>query len=241
MLVELLAGRAGCAAEDILGFDLAVHDTQPGSFWGAGQEFIADSQLDNLASCHAALTALTASHERSSVTRVVALFDHEEIGSESAQGADGSLLGDVLERILLAQDDDREGYMRALASSLMISADMAHAYQPNFPSAYEPQHTVRVNEGPVLKINANQRYATDGLGAARFAALCQRAGVPHQTYSHRTDLACGSTIGPVSAARLGVPTIDIGNPMWAMHSIRESAGVLDHSYMIRLLRAFFAD
>jgi aspartyl aminopeptidase len=116
---------------------------------------------------------------------------------------------------------------------------MAHAYHPNFPNAYDPQHVVRVNGGPVIKLNACQRYATDALAEARFALLCQEAQVPVQRYSHRGDLACGSTIGPMSAAKLGIATVDVGNPMWAMHSVRESAGVLDHDFMIRVLTRFF--
>ncbi len=236
----LLAGQIGCAAEAIIGYELAAYDTQPGSFWGAAQEFVADSQLDNLASCHAGLSALIAS-EDPEATCLAAFFDHEEIGSESAKGADGSFLADVLERVAIATALDREAYKRALARSFLISADMAHAYQPNFPAAYEPQHLVKVNGGPVIKINVNQRYATDGQGEARFADLCERAGVPCQKYTHRSDLACGSTIGPMTSARLGVTAVDVGNPMWAMHSVRESAGVADHDWMIRVLRQFFDD
>jgi aspartyl aminopeptidase len=237
---RLLAKEVGCAAEAILGYELAVYDTQPGGFWGAAQEFVADSQLDNLASCHAGLSALTSCTDPAA-TCLTAFFDHEEIGSESAKGADGSFLADVLERVALATSLDRQSYKRALARSFLISADMAHAYQPNFPAAYEPQHLVKVNAGPVIKINVNQRYATDGQGEARFAELCERAGVPYQKYTHRSDLACGSTIGPMTAARLGVTAVDVGNPMWAMHSVRESAGVADHHWLIRVLRQFFND
>jgi len=239
-LLNLLAERAECRADQILGFELNVCDTQKGTFWGPDREYMAASQLDNLASCHAALSALQ-QLEDPAASCVGALFDHEEIGSESSKGADGSLLADVLERIALGLAIDREGYKRALAKSFLISADMAHAHHPNFPNAYEPQHAARVNAGPVVKINANQRYATDGIGQSRFIRMCETAGVPCQTYTHRTDLACGSTIGPMTAARLGIPAVDVGNPMWAMHSIRESAGVLDHGYMIRVLREFFSE
>lgn len=238
--LSLLAKQAGCQPKAVLGFELAVHDTQPGAFWGPQREFTANSQLDNLASCHAGLTALAGLGETPACC-VGAFFDHEEIGSESAKGADGSLLADTLERIALGSGVDREGYKRALARSFLISADMAHAYQPNFPQAYEPQHLIKVNAGPVIKINVNQRYATDSTGEARFIRLCEQAGVPYQKYTHRTDLGCGSTIGPMTAARLGLPAVDVGNPMWAMHSIRESAGVLDHTYMIRVLQHYFAE
>ena len=121
----------------------------------------------------------------------------------------------------------------------MISADMAHAYQPNFPLAYDPDHKVTVNKGPVIKVNANHRYSTESVSQAMFVDWCEQAGVPYQKYSHRSDLACGSTIGPITSARLGIRSVDVGNPLWAMHSIRESAGVLDHGYMIRVMKRFF--
>jgi aspartyl aminopeptidase len=234
----LLAERAGCAAGEILSFDLNVYDTQPGAFWGADGEFIADGQIDNLSSCHAGLAALLAA-EAGQHTQVAAFFDHEEIGSESHKGADGSLLGDVLERIAHATATLGPDYKRALARSFLVSADAAHAHHPNFPNAYEPLHHIRVNGGPAVKLNANQRYATDGLGEARFMALCEAAGVPCQKYVHRTDLACGSTIGPMTSARLGLPTVDCGCPMWAMHSARESAGALDQAWFAAVLTRFF--
>ena len=127
-----------------------------------------------------------------------------------------------------------------MARSFFISADMAHAYHPNFPAAYEPEHKVLVNAGPVIKTNASQRYSTDAETAARFMGFCETAGVPCQQYAHRSDLGCGSTIGPIVAARLGIASVDVGSPMWAMHSARESAGALDHGYMIAALAAAFA-
>ena len=237
---KLLLEQSVCAAERLLSFDLAVYDTQKGAFWGAEKEFYADSQLDNLASCHAALQALLDDTVlENENTLVCAFFDHEEIGSESNKGADGSFLGDVLQRIALATEKNKEDFSRALAKSFMISADMAHAYQPNFPLAYDPDHKVTVNKGPVIKVNANQRYSTESVSLAMFVDWCEQAGVPYQKYSHRCDLACGSTIGPTTSARLGIRSIDVGNPLWAMHSIRESAGVLDHGYMIKVLKKFF--
>jgi aspartyl aminopeptidase len=237
-LRSLLAASAAADAKDIMTWELNVFDTQAGCLWGPDLEFIADSQLDNLASCHAALTALAATAEPAS-TCVCALFDHEEVGSESAAGAGGSFVSDVLRRIAGKMAVDDEGYRCALARSFFISADMAHAYHPNFPAAYEPNHRVVVNGGPVVKTNANQRYGTGAETAARFIELCERAGVPHQHYAHRTDLACGSTIGPIVSARLGIPCVDVGSPMWAMHSVRESAGVLDHSHMTAALAAAY--
>ena len=219
---------------DIINFELNVFDTQKGAIWGQHQEFIADSQLDNLASCHAAITALTNTKHPTS-TAICALFDHEEVGSESATGASGSFLADVIHRIGLSQNLDQEDTLRALAKSFFISADMAHAYHPNHASSYEPCHHALVNKGPVIKTNANQRYATSADSAAKFIGLCEQAGVPYQQYAHRTDLGCGSTIGPIVASRLGVNSVDVGSAMWAMHSLRESAGVLDHTYMITVL------
>ena len=231
-----IADQLGVAADDLLTWELSAYDTQKGAFWGADREFIANSQLDNLASCHAALSALLAKTDSRS-TSVVALFDHEEVGSESAAGASGSFVADVLSRLATARGLDAEDQRRMLAASFFISADMAHGWHPNFPAAYEPCHRVLVNAGPVIKSNANQRYSTSGETAARFMGLCGQAGVPCQQYAHRTDLGCGSTIGPIVAARLGIPAVDVGSPMWAMHSLRESAGVLDHGYMIAALGA----
>ncbi len=225
---------------NIISFELNVFDTQKGSCWGPNQEFIANSQLDNLASCHAAITALLSAKDLNA-TAICALFDHEEVGSESASGASGSFLADTVNRIAISSGLSEEAKLRALAQSFFISADMAHAYHPNHPGAYEPCHHVMVNHGPVIKTNANQRYSTNAETAARFITLCERAKVPYQQYAHRTDLGCGSTIGPIVASSLGIASVDIGSPMWAMHSIRESAGVLDHSYMTAVLSEFFQD
>lgn len=236
--LETLARELKVAAEAIVTFELNVFDTQKGTLWGANQEFIANSQLDNLASCHAAVTAIT-SIKNPTATSVCALFDHEEVGSESATGASGSFLADTIKRIHYAQQLDTEAQLRALANSFFVSADMAHAYHPNHAGSYEPCHHVQVNKGPVIKTNANQRYSTNAETAARFIQLCEQANVPFQQYAHRTDLGCGSTIGPIIASGLGVASVDVGSPMWAMHSIRESAGVLDHSYMTAVLKTLY--
>ncbi len=237
--IQQIADALKVNIADILTWELNVYDTQKGSFWGANQAFIANSQLDNLASCHAALTALLA-NKNSATTNVVAFFDHEEVGSESATGASGSFLNDVINRIALHDNLNATDRLRALAHSLFISADMAHAYHPNFSGSYDPHHHVLVNQGVVIKSNCNHRYASNADTAARFMQICQQADVPYQQYVHRTDLGCGSTIGPIVAAQLGVATVDVGCPMWAMHSLRESAGVLDHHYMIRALTQAFA-
>lgn len=237
-LRKLLADAVKAEAADLLSWELAVYDVQKGCLWGANEEFVADSQLDNLASSHAALTALIAT-KQPTATCVAAFFDHEEVGSESATGAGGNFITDVLNRIGSQAQLDEEDRRRAMTRSFFISADMAHAYNPNFPAAYEPGHKVMVNGGPVIKTNVNQRYSTNAETAARFMELCEKAGVPCQQYAHRTDLGCGSTIGPVVAAQLGVASVDVGSPMWAMHSARECAGVLDHTYMIAALTAAF--
>lgn len=239
LLSDALAGKLAIPPQAIVGWDLAFYDTQKGSFWGIEQEFMANSQLDNLASCHAALEALL-STEKPQATSICALFDHEEVGSESATGAGGSFLLDVIERICHSTQLSHEDKLRSFASSFFISADMAHAFHPNHAGSYEPCHHVQVNQGPVIKTNANQRYSTNAVTAARFIQLCEKAGAPYQQYAHRTDLGCGSTIGPIMAAQLGIATVDVGNPMWAMHSIRESAGVLDHSHMIATLQQHYA-
>ncbi|HEX5394159.1 MAG TPA: M18 family aminopeptidase [Rhodocyclaceae bacterium] len=239
-LRKLLADKAGADAADLLSWDLAVYDTQKGSLWGADEEFIASSRLDNLASTHAALQALLTT-EQPEATCIAALFDHEEVGSESTTGAGGSFAADVLARISINVGVEGEDRHRAMTKSFFVSADMAHAYQPNFPAAYEPGHKVLVNKGPVIKTNCNQRYATSAETAARFMGFCEKAGVPFQQYAHRTDLGCGSTIGPIVAAQLGMPTVDVGSPMWAMHSLRESCGALDQAYMIGALTAAFGN
>jgi aspartyl aminopeptidase len=237
-LNEIIADHLNINQADILTWELNVYDTQKGCLWGSNNEFIANSQLDNLASCHAALQALI-STSKPDATNICAFFDHEEVGSESATGAGGSFIGDILQRICTFYQATEEDRLRAFANSFFISADMAHAFHPNHPAAYEPEHHAIVNQGPVIKTNANQRYSTNAITAARFIQLCKEAKVPYQEYAHRTDLGCGSTIGPTVAAQLGMPTVDVGNPMWAMHSIRESAGVLDHGYMIAVLKQHF--
>jgi aspartyl aminopeptidase len=238
--LELLADKLEVSAEAILSWELNVYDCQKGVLFGLDQLFYADSQLDNLSSCHAAVTALLESGESDpSATLVCALFDHEEVGSESNKGADGSFLPDLLERIAFSMNISNEGYKQALANSFMVSCDMAHAWNPNFPAAYEPEHRVMLNQGPVIKLNANQRYTSESISEAMFMRWCEEADVPCQKYSHRTDIPCGSTIGPMTSARLGIRSVDVGNPMWGMHSIRESAGVLDHEMMIRALQQFF--
>ncbi len=237
---ELLYEKSGLDTGQIMTWDLAVYDTQKGSIWGRNGEFYSSSRIDNLASCHAAVSALLDESVLASGSTVMcALFDHEEIGSESKHGAAGSFLTDVLQRVASWNKTGAQDYHRILAKSFFISADMAHAYHPNFPNAYDDDHKVLVNRGPVIKVNANVRYSSEGVSEAMFIDWCHDAGAPFQRYSHRCDLPCGSTIGPIASAKTGIRSIDIGNPMWAMHSIRESAGVYDHNNLINILKAFF--
>lgn len=238
---QWLAEQLELEAERIASWELAVTDGQPGAFFGLEEEFLADSQLDNLGSCHAALEGLLQAESESAFdgVAVIAFFDHEEIGSRSFKGADSSFLADTLLRIGEALGVAGTDHQRSLAASLILSADMAHAHHPNFARFHDAQHQVDLNGGPVVKVNANQRYATDGGASATFQLLCEESDVPWQTYVHRNDLPCGSTIGPITAAGLGIRCADVGNAMWSMHSARESAGTRDHWSMIRVLSHFF--
>lgn len=227
---------------EIAGFDLCFADAQPSALVGARDEYVMSGRLDNLASCHAALSALLAHGAPGKRSRGIVLYDHEECGSQSAQGAQSSFLRDVLARLVFARGGSGvDALPRAIHHSLMISADMAHAIHPNHADKHEPAHAPLFGGGPVIKINNNQRYATDGETAARFEGFCRDAGVSCQRFVTRSDLACGTTIGPISAALLGMRTVDVGNPMLSMHSAREMCAAADVPKMIAALTAAFAD
>jgi aspartyl aminopeptidase len=230
---------AGCRTRDILGFDLSLFDVHEAGFGGQDGEFIFAPRLDNLAMCHAALNALTeTSKKKTELTRVSVFFDHEEVGSTSAQGGDSNFLDSILERVHGL--NDRQTWFRCLSNSRFISADMAHAVHPNYGEKHDPHHQPLIGHGPVIKNNAKLRYATDGSISSEFVQWCRKAKVPHQSFVNRTDLGCGSTIGPMNAARLGIQTIDVGNPMLSMHSIREMCGTGDHEMMIKVLKTFYS-
>ena len=213
---------------DILSYDLSLYDTAKAAIGGIGNEFVFAARLDNLASCHAATTALAASTGDSKITRLIALYDHEECGSRSAAGAAGSVLRDTVDRVLEAHPDKQpQARGRAMARSLLISADMAHGIHPNYADQHEPQHAPQINRGMVIKSNVNQSYATDGASTAEFELSCTEAGFAAQRFVVRSDLPCGSTIGPITAAQLGIATVDVGAPMLSMHSCREMCGTLD--------------
>jgi len=244
ILAEGLRNTAshGARVEDVLGFDLCLYDTQRAAFVGSKNEFLLSSRLDNLASCHAALHALLGASPDAEVTRVIAIYDHEEVGSQSASGARSLFLSDLLERLARGLSPaDESALPRAIARSLLVSADMAHAVHPNYPDKHDKQHRPMLGAGPVIKVNVNQSYASDGPAVAAFSAACRAVEVIPQHFSSRNDTPCGSTIGPISAARLGVRAVDVGNPMLSMHSCREMAASRDVAPMIRVLTRLFSE
>ena len=219
--------------------ELFFYDAAPPALLGLDEQLLTGARLDNLVSCFAALQALLAAAngtaQGTAQNCMIILNDHEEVGSTSLAGADGSFLRDILER-LLPDPGERQAMLR---QSLLISADNAHALHPNFFERHEPQHQPLMNKGPVIKMNANQRYATNAATAARFRLLCEQAGVPVQEFVVRNDMGCGSTIGPLTAAKIGVDTVDVGVPSLAMHSIRETVACKDCWYLYEVLRTFF--
>jgi aspartyl aminopeptidase len=237
--LSYVAERAGVDAAEVLGIDLMTHDLTPSTLVGQDGALVSAPRLDNQCSCYAGLEAFLAAAPRDYLP-VLALFDHEEVGSQSDHGAQSELLPTVLERIALAAGDGREGFLRRLTASMVASGDMAHATHPNYPERHEPGHLIEVNAGPVLKVQPNLRYATDGRTAAAFALACRQAGVPLQRYEHRADLPCGSTIGPMTSARTGIPTVDVGAPQLAMHSARELMGADDVTAYSAALQAFLS-
>jgi aspartyl aminopeptidase len=236
-LLERVAAAAGSdvRASAIRGADLCLFDTQAPALGGARGELILSARLDNLSSCHAAVSALLSATPDADATRVVVLYDHEEVGSESASGAGSRFLESVLTRLAESTSGGRDALSRALAGSLLLSMDMAHAVHPNYPDKHDKAHRPALGQGPVLKVNASQRYATDGPSAARFRAACAHVGVEPQHFVSRNDIACGSTIGPISAAALGLRTVDVGGPMLSMHSCREMAAAADVPTMIKVV------
>jgi aspartyl aminopeptidase len=228
-------------ADQILGWDLCLYDVQKASVSGLYYEFIHSARLDNLASCFAGLQALLEVKSTHAATRCIVLYDHEEVGSRSAQGACSPMLRQLLGRVAESYGNHtHEAFARAMARSFLISADMAHAIHPNYSDKHEPNHSPVLGKGPVLKLNVNQSYASDGLTLARLEQWARRAEVTLQRYVVRSDLPCGSTIGPLTAAELGIATVDIGSPLLAMHSIREMAAAADVDLLARVLNAYFA-
>ncbi len=241
-LTTLVAMQLQTAASAIVATELMLYDVNPPAIGGVGGELLFSARLDNLAMSHAGVQAIVSAAgqvDARELVPIVALFDHEEVGSGSAYGADAPLLASVIERIVEATGGSRDAYHRAVARSLCVSADMAHAVHPNYADRSEARHKVVLDGGPVVKVNTQQRYATCARTAALFEEICRREDVPVQHYAHRTDLPCGSTIGPITSSRLGIRTVDVGNAMLSMHSAREMTGTKDQERMVRVLAAFF--
>ncbi|AVH20999.1 M18 family aminopeptidase [Nocardia cyriacigeorgica] len=237
--IAYVAEHAGISPDAVLGWELMTHDLDPSRLVGRDRDLVSAPRLDNQGTCYAGLRAfLAATDTPGAAVPVLAMFDHEEVGSQSDRGAQSDLLVTVLERIVLTRGGGRAEYLAALAGSICASGDMAHATHPNYPDRHEPAHRIEINGGPVLKVNQNLRYATDATGAGAFALACDQAGVPLQRYVHRADLPCGSTIGPMTAARTGMPTVDVGAPQLAMHSARELMGADDVGAYAAALAAF---
>jgi aspartyl aminopeptidase len=220
--------------KEVLDFELLFYDTQPPAFIGLNKEFLTSARLDNLLSCYVGLSAITQASTHKSVLLICS--DHEEVGSNSTSGAAGPFLETFLKRVV----PDHEDYARMIDASMMISADNAHGLHPNFEAKHDENHGPILNHGPVIKLNANQRYASNSQTVSMFKLLCKQSGVPYQSFVTRTDMACGSTIGPITATRIGVKTLDVGLPTFAMHSIRELAGDKDAHMLYRVLKHYFS-
>lgn len=238
-LHDYVCQRAGVSPADLLSADLMTHVLEPSRLVGADGDLVSAPRLDNQVTCYTGLAALLAA-EPAGYVPVLALFDHEEVGSTSDHGAQSEFLSTTLERIVAVAGGDREDFLRLTTASMIASGDMAHATHPNYPERHEPGHPILVNGGPVLKVQPNLRYATDGRTAAAFELACRQAKVPLQRYEHRADLPCGSTIGPMTAARTGIPTVDVGAPQLAMHSARELMGAADVPAYAAALAAFLS-
>jgi len=234
ILLEMV-NEQGAKASSVLDYELSFYDTQAPAIVGLNDDFIASARLDNLLSCYTGLMALI--HGDNTQNTLLVCNDHEEVGSVSAAGAQGNFLESVLSRLV----NDSEQVSRMMASSLMVSVDNAHAIHPNFADKHDANHGPIINEGPVIKMNANQRYASNSETSALFKQWCQQADVPVQSFVVRSDMGCGSTIGPISANNLGVRTVDVGVPTFAMHSIRELAGRKDAFYLYQVLQQYFTD
>lgn len=239
-LLKLLAAELKTKEAEILDFDLFLYEYEKGCFVGANNEFISCSRIDDLEAVHAGISALCAVAKPQS-TCVMACFDNEEVGSSTRQGADSQLLSQTLERIVLAQGKDRSEYFKALALSFLVSADGAHAVHPNMGQKADPTSRPLLNSGVVIKLSANKSYTSDAVSAGAFIQLGKKAEVSLQRFVNRSDMRGGSTIGPISATHVSIPSIDVGIPMLAMHSIREMCGVDDHLTMFKLLCEFYSN
>jgi aspartyl aminopeptidase len=239
-LKRLVANKLGVKVEDILDFDLSIYDTTSACTVGAFGDFITSGRLDDLSMAHAALEAILAAPADCADTRVMAIFDNEETGSGTKQGAGSPILDYMLRRINLALGGNDEDYMRAVAASFMVSADNAHGVHPNYVEKQDPTNHPVLGNGPVVKINANCKYMTDADSAAVFASICEKAGVPVQYFVNHSDVAGGSTLGNILTSQIPLRGVDMGAAVWAMHSARETASVRDHEYIIKAFTQFFS-
>ena len=239
-LISFLEETAGVAAGEVTGWDLMTHSVEPPAYLGRDKELLAGPRMDNLLSVHSGLAALAAVSGGGDLPSipVLAAFDHEENGSQSDTGADGPLLGSVLERSVFARGGSFEDRARAFAGTVCLSSDTGHAVHPNYAERHDPTHHPRANGGPILKVNVNNRYATDGSGRAVFAAACEKADVPFQNFVSNNSMPCGTTIGPITAARHGIRTVDIGVAILSMHSARELCGADDPHMLANALVGF---
>ena len=240
LLVRLIADALQCKPEDILDFDLSLFDTTPACLVGLDDEFITSGRLDDLSMVHAAVTSLIAASDTPCAqTRVGAIFDNEETGSGTKQGAASPVLQSLLRRVVAQQGGGDEEYLRAVEKSFMVSADNAHAFHPNYPEKYDPTNHPVPGGGPVIKINARCKYMTDADSAAVFRSVCEQAGVPCQYFVNHSDVAGGSTLGNILTSQIPLRGVDMGEAIWAMHSVRETASAADHTYTIRAFTKFF--
>jgi len=236
-ILDYVAEAAGCTADDIDGYDLRAYDIAAPASFGPHREFFASGRLDNLSSMHAGIVAMINTSDGDAI-QMVAAFDHEELGSASRSGASGPLLADVLTRISSGLGATLDEQHRSLAQSFCLSADTGHAIHPNYPGRHDPVNQPLLNSGPLLKINANQRYATDSRGVALWRRICRAVGIATQEFVSNNAVPCGSTIGPLTATRLGIATVDVGIPLLSMHSARELAGTEDPLTLTRAMEAF---
>ena len=238
-LLNLVADQLGVDKSEILDFDLSLYDTTKACLVGANDEFLTSGRLDDLSMAYSAMTALLESEEGDTMTRVMAIFDNEETGSGTKQGAASPELDYILRRITAALGGDEEEYMRAIANSFMVSADNAHGIHPNYPEKQDPTNHPRLGGGPVIKINANCKYMTDADSAAVFRVVCEQAGVPYQYFVNHSDVAGGSTLGNILTSQIPLRGVDMGAALWAMHSVRETASAIDHEYIIAAFTEFY--
>lgn len=238
-LKRTVAKELGVDAGDILDFDLSLYDTTPACEVGAFGDFIQSGRIDDLSMAHAAMSALLGAKAECTDTRIMAIFDNEETGSGTKQGAGSPILDYIMRRINLSLGGGEEDYMRAVAASFMISADNGHGVHPNYVEKQDPTNHPVLGDGPVIKINANCKYMTDADSAAVFAAICREAGVPVQYFVNHSDVAGGSTLGNILTSQIPMRGVDMGAPVWAMHSVRETASLRDQEYTIRAFTRFF--